>query len=275
VKLRALLLLIPLFLDTAVCGQDPTVNVNPKRIAKQTEELPSCGFASILNCLAFGSSAFQSVYDRIPGTPAGEKLSFLVNRYGSRDSVVKPGKRNYIAGVGMHSEDILATFNALLSDYEAPPLKGMSADRLGGETSFAYLRRIHQYLSESLLRKIPVVATVESYAAYEYKDNPSLKWKGAYSHSIVITSIPRALAPYEKGFAFRFVDSLHGAIEQGYVYTEDAREFQAVRRTGSGFEWISGSPFLLVILPSLGLATELEPSNNRTIMTLSYIIGRY
>jgi hypothetical protein len=228
-----------------------------------------------LNSLAFGSRSFQSVYDHIPGTLASEKLSFVVNKYGSRDSIVKPGNKSYIADVGMYSEDILATFNALLSDYKAPQLKGMYAERLSGETSFAYLRRVHQHLSQSLSKKTPIVASVESYAAYEYKDYPSLKWKGGYSHNILITSVPRELAAYEKGFTFTFVDSLQGTIEQGYVYAEDTREFQAVRRNGPDFEWMSGSPLLLVVLPSLSLGTEREAWNIRTIMTLSYIIGRF
>ncbi len=272
---RPSLLLIPLLLGTVVSAQQHTVNVNPKRIVKQTKELPSCSFASILNSLAFGSRSFQSVYDHIPGTLASEKLSFVVNKYGSRDSIVKPGNKSYIADVGMYSEDILATFNALLSDYKAPQLKGMYAERLSGETSFAYLRRVHQHLSQSLSKKTPIVASVESYAAYEYKDYPSLKWKGGYSHNILITSVPRELAAYEKGFTFTFVDSLQGTIEQGYVYAEDTREFQAVRRNGPDFEWMSGSPLLLVVLPSLSLGTEREAWNIRTIMTLSYIIGRF
>lgn len=269
------LFLTPLLIAAAVSAKEPTVRVNPQRIVKQTEELPSCVFASILNCLGSGSRSLQSVYDHIPGTLGSEKFSFLVRKYGSRDSIVKPGNKNYIAGVGMHDGDILATFNAVLSDYKAPHLKGISAERLGGESSFVYLRRVHQQLSDSLAKKIPVVASVESYVAHEYKDIPGLKWRGGYSHTIVITSIPVQLEPYAKGFAFTFVDSLQGTIEQGYVYTEDAREFQAVRRSGSHFEWISGSPFLLVVLPSLSLAAEREGSGIRTIVTLSYLIGRF
>lgn len=229
----------------------------------------------MLNCLAFGNNSFQSLYERIPGSLADEKFSFVVNKYGAQPSIVNPNTKALIQGVGMHDEDILATFNALLSDHKSPRVDGCYADRLANEPSFEYLRRIHRLLSESLSKRIPVIASVESYAAHEYEDLANLHWKGSYSHAILITSVPRDLKPFQKGFTFTFVDSLRGTIEQGYVYIEDIREFQAGRRRGSDFHWANGSPFLLVILPSLGLATEQEPQNHRTIITLSYLIGRF
>jgi hypothetical protein len=276
VKRPTVLVLFPLLLTTVALAQGPSIKIEPGKIVKQTKDLRfTCGPASILNCLAFGRRSFQSIYGRIPGHLASEKLSYVISKYGSEDSIVKPGNRRFAEDVGMYNEDILATVNALLSDYDARPLDGICADRLSGETSFDYLRRVHQHLSQSLSKKVPVVASVESYAAYEYKDYPGLKWRGGFSHTILITGVPRGLAQYEKGFTFEFVDSLNGTIEQGYVYTEEAREFQAVRRNGANFEWISGSPFLLVILPSLSLGTEGEAWNVRTIMTLSYLIGAF
>jgi hypothetical protein len=276
VKLSFLLVPILLLLQNVVCAQEFSVSVEPQRIVKQTEDLRfTCALASILNCFAFGSEPFRAIYERIPGTLTHEKLSFVVSKYGSMDSVVKPGKKAYVADEGMYDEDVLRVFDALLSDYKGPQVNGLSAERLNGETSFDYLRRIHQNLSDSLAKGIPVVASVDSYVAHEYKDIPALKWKGGYSHTMLITGVSRNLAEYAKGFRFTFVDSLKGTIEEGYIYAEDAREFQAVRRKGKDFEWLSGSPFLLTVLPSLSLATEREPSNSRTIMTLGYIIGRF
>lgn len=274
-KRPCLFFVILLSLEHIVFAQERAVEVEPIKIVKQTPSLSSCVFASILNALVFGSQSLQSVYGRIPGRAASDKFSTLVKHYGARDSIVKPASKNYVEGVGMYDEDILATFNALLSDYKAPKLNGISAERLRGETSFSYLRRIHRELAGSLSKKIPVIASVEAYAGHEYKEYPDLKWKGGYSHTILITSVPSVLESYQKGFAFTFVDSLQGAIEQGYVYTEDAREFQAGRQKNSNFEWMSGSPFLLLVLPSLGLATEREESTVRTVITLSYIIGRF
>jgi len=258
----------------ASAQQDVSIRIDPSKIIKQTEDLRHCTPASILNCLQFSSKSFRSVYDRLPGKMAREKLSLVIGKYGSRDSVVKPGyKRN--TEDGMYDEDALAFFNELLADYKAPQLNGISPSRLSGETSFDFLRRVHKYLAQSLSKEVPVVAGVETYAAHEYKDDARLKWMGAYSHSILITGVPRELTSYEKGFTFESVDSLNGTAEQGYVYTEDIREFQAIRRSGPHYEWVGGSPFLLIVLPSLGLATERQAWNVRTIMTLSYLIGQF
>jgi hypothetical protein len=258
----------------AAAEQEVSVHIDPSKIIRQTEDLPHCTIASILNCLQFSSKSFQSVYDRLPGKMDREKLSFVIGKYRSRDSVVKPGHKR-LEDQGMYSEDALAFFNELLADYEAPQLNGISASRLSGEISFDFLRRVHKYLAQSLSNEVPVVAGVESYAAHDYKDDVGLKWIGAYSHSILITSVPRTLKSYEKGFTFEFVDSPNGTIEQGYVYSEDIREFQAIRRSGPRYEWVGGSPFLLTVLPSLGLATERQASNARTIMTLSDLIGQF
>lgn len=269
------LFLIQLLLNAFVFAQKPfSVNVEPERIIRQTEDLRHCTPATILNCLQFSKKSFRSVYDRIPGKMAREKVSFVISKYGSRDSIIKPGYKR-LEDQGMHDEDALSFFNELLADYKAPQLNGISAYRLSSETSFDFLRRVHKCLSQSLSKEVPVVASVETYIAHEYKDIAALKWRGGYSHSILITSVPKELRSYEKGFTFEFVDSLKGTVEQGYVYTEDTREFQAVKRSGSNFEWLGGSPFLVVILPSLGLGAEQQALNMRTIMTLSYLIGQF
>ncbi len=268
-----------LLLSTFVFAQKPfSINVEPKEIVKQVPTEYSgltCAPASILNCLHFGSSSFRSVYDRLPGKLASEKLSFVISRYGSGDSVVMPGYKMYTANYGMYDEDILAMFNALLADYNTSQVNGIFAGRLGVETSFAYLRRIHKYLAQSLSNEVPVVAGLEAYAANEHKDSVGLRWMGLHGHTIVITSAPRALTSSQQGFTFEFVDSSKGAMGEGYIYTEDIREFQVIHRSGSHVQAVGGSPSLLVVIPLLGLGRERQAWNVRTIIVLDYLIGQF
>ena len=251
------------------------VFVDPTRIVKQTDNADSCVAAAILNALQFGNERLQTAYKRIPGQTNEQKATFILKKYGSRDSNVVPGFKAYISNRGVTAEDTSMIVNALLRDSDISTVNATFADRLGSETTLTYVRRIHGLFQHSLEKRVPVIASVKSYAAHPARESAEPEWSGLHGHTIVVTGVTMPLLSYQKGFAFEFVDSLNGTIEQGYAYAEDARKFAAVRKVGSEYQWATGSPFLLLILPSLPLGTERQQLTVRTLLHLNYLIGDF
>lgn len=227
----------------------------------------------MLNALQFGNGKLQAAFNHIPGKTSEQKAKFILDKYGSRDSTVLAGRKAYVSGGGIPPEDELMILNALLRDLDTPTVSGTFADRLPNESTPRYVNRIHALIQHSLQKRVPIIAEVKSYAARPSAESPD--WAMLYGHTIVVTSVSARLLDYQKGFAFEFVDSLNGTIEQGYAYADDSRQFAAARKIGSEYYWATGSPFLLLVLPSLPLGTEREPLTVRTLLHLNYLIGDF
>lgn len=256
------------------CGPSPTagVDVDPAAIARPVPE-NSCAPASLLSCLRFGAAPLQRIYRQLPGDEATDKIAHLVEEYGGRPSVVDPAKTWFGADRGMFSEDILEMANAVLDAHGAAPLTGEYADRAEGEPLAVHLRRVHAWLVHSLDAGVPPIISVRSFAVQHDADD--FRWEGVASHAVLVTRVPRELAPNVRGFTFEFVEPSGATVEEGYVRIEEVRPYSAIRGSGDkDFRWITGSPFLLVEAPVLDMGQAAEEWSARTIVTLNYVIGR-
>lgn len=276
-KIKILLITALIFLNVSIFAQDVRVAVMADKVIKQgllSEN--ACGPAAILNALQFGNETLQSVYQKIPGESAKDKLTHIADHYGKNASVVEKGKSLFSMESGMMADDILPFFNAILCQYNAPILQETYGDIARGESTRDHLRRMHSSLAQSIRSQVPVVASIRSFATQKDPNDGQIKWQGVAAHVILITRVPDEIKPSQKGFSFEFIDPSNGTIEEGYLHIEDIRGFVAIKGSGSeSFQWLEGSPFLLTVLPSLNLDTNRQEWNSRTLMTLNYIVGSF
>jgi hypothetical protein len=276
-RIKILFLTALTFLNVSSFAQDICVPVPSEKIIRQgllSEN--ACGPAAILNALQFGNENLQSVYQKIPGESANDKLIYIADHYGKNASVVEKGKTLFGIDRGMMADDILPFFNAILGQYNVPQLQETYGDLAVGESTMAHLRRMHGYLVQSIRSGVPVVASIRSFATQKDPVDGQMKWQGVAAHVILITKVPGELQPFQKGFNFEFIDPSNGTVEEGYLHIEDIRGFAAIKGSGSeNFQWLDGSPFLLAVLPSLNLDTNRQEWSSRTLMTLNYIVGSF
>lgn len=223
----------------------------------------------------------------LPGDSEAEKLRNLIEGRGSVPSEVERWRRLFQGGVEL--DDIATYFNSLLAS-SVDHLVGTHFDIASNEETAAHLRRIHSLLVSSLQERVPIVAIVRALAATERKGG-GFKWRGIDQHSILIVRVPARIPPEAQGFVCQLVDPAFGELCEGYVYSETARVFQAIRTSGPGFiysetakkfvpikgledRWIDNG-FLHLISPSLRLGTQDVPWYARTFVTLSHGLGKF
>ena len=74
----------------------------------------------------------------------------------------------------------------------------------------------------------------------------------------------------------KFIEPDGASVQEGYVCIENVRGYQAIKGSGlDRFEWLEGSPFLLVVAPELNIATRGLPWHARSLFTLNYVVGRF
>lgn len=218
----------------------------------------------------------------LPGDSEADKLGSLLEVGGSTPSKAQRGAKLFEGGVQM--DDIATFFNSLLASSD-DHLVATHFDITSKETPAAHLRRIHSLLVSSLQERVPIVAIARAFAALEGK-GAQFQWRGLAQHSILIVRVPARIPPEAQGFVCQFVDPGVGELCEGYVYSETARDFRAIKTSGAGFiysdatnefvpisdleeRWMDNG-FLNFTAPSLFLWTHDVPWYVRTFITLSH-----
>lgn len=250
----------------------------------------ACTPSNFLNALRFGPQPFRDAFTALPGNSNEEKLMSLIFKQGSEPSSVVKGRKLFEERLGVLSEDIPEYFNSLLTN-RTDHLTLRYFDLVKNEPHASHLARIHRMLVSSLKKGVPVITTIRAFAAREQK-NHTFQWKEIAQHSILIVSLPEKISEQSQGFMFRFIEPSIGKICEGYVYSENVREFQAIKAaccytykedtqefrpmegSYSDSEWVTNG-FLHLVSPSLSLNTGREPWYARTFLALTCGLGRF
>lgn len=245
-------------------------------ISQQLYSNTACAPTAVLNALRFGNENLQSLYSRIEGNDAKQKLHSIIEKFGQKKSHVKEKSVLFDNKVGMKADDILPFYNHILETFSHEPVQGLYFDKLAGETTLEHLKRIHRLLLNSIKSGYPPVISLRSFAAQRDTSDNSFKWQGVSAHVIVITRIPANLESFQKGFSFTFIDPESGTLSEAYLHIEEIRGFAAIKGSGeTNFVWLDGSPFLLITGPILNLNSNQQEWHCRTIITFNYGVGRY
>ncbi len=239
----------------------------------------ACGPCSIYNTLALGNPAMAAAASRLPGATAEERVRAIIAKYGSRPSEAYLGHRpRFLPDKGMATKDLAAALNEVMADFRLPPVQADFLNVLPGESADGHLRRVHDRLAASLAAGFPPVVEFRSFSAQpkaESKDG--YLWEGLCAHYVVVAAVGEVSTV---GFSLRLADPYNGRLIDAFVYAERHRAFTATKdftldaEGKPKWEWISGYPYLLVLLPQIPLKIQKEPWHNRTTVTLAYAAYR-
>ncbi len=242
--------------------------VENQKIVKLGNHVMSCGYAAMLNSLAFGKEVDRSLFRSI-GDDDTSKLSELEKRLGSRKSKDFPNRKRFDKD-GISACDLLLSFNELREEYKLAPLKGDYLDRGPHEDSIKLGKRIHKILLKSLEQGEPPVIMLRAQVAHREKF--SSRWNEITGHFLTVTAMPVDTST-DGSFCLEYLDSYDGEKHQLFVYQEE-RNFLAAKGPPSKGKnnWIDDYPFLIVAAPALRLGTNGERWNERTIIYLHHAI---
>lgn len=169
-------------------------------------------------------------------------------------------KKAFTEEYGVYIEDIIAYSNYKYRVNWKLNFLNMKDE----EEKSSYVRRIYELLKNSHkpiieirafvalacdLKKIDKNANDETRLWFEYR------WFNSGAHFHVVESVQETLNENDLGFSYRFIESMTGKVETGYIYFEQYKKYTAFRdhhmTEDPQWQWLSGTPFMLVITPSI------------------------
>lgn len=256
------------------------VPVDPAAIIDQhlyTDSVNACGPTAIANSLRFGTPPMVATWNGFVGGDDTTRLRFAIDRWflNRTSTIYPPNKR--LSYDGVVEEDLAAGYNELLESVGLAPLNAGFLDRRIGEKSPAFLKRVHELISDSLEDGVPPVLSLKTYVArrIERMDN-QIAWEPAAHHCVAVTGISRTLRPADLGFGIDLIDPNGGHQTRAFVYAENLLNFRALKGTQDKGDWLEGRPFLLVQAPGvLSLRPEKAEWPDRVIVVANFLIGKY
>lgn len=269
-------LLTCLFSVNIFASQQNFIRINiddSKAINQHIYSRYACGPTSVLNTLLFGPGEFQSIFQNIPGATNKEKLTYIIEKYGMTPSEDYKEGIKWHPNSGMSPVDLSYFMKDVLQ--KKSNLKGKFLERLKHETTKQHLKRVHNYIKNSLKKGIPIIVSLRSFSPHRSSKNKGeIVWNGLGNHFVIVTGIPSSIKSYEKGFSFEYLDANGPKRATGYIYIEDIRNFTAIKGNTKQWKWLTDSAFLLVNVPSLDtLKVQDQDWYWRSIITLNYAIG--
>lgn len=236
-----------------------------------------CVPASILNSLQFGSLKCKNVFSNIPGNHNAEKLAKSIRRLRLDDSSVFSDKKRCGEDGLVFVEDISDCYNCIIREYDpySFSVRGEFANRIDGETPEDHLQRIRAKLDGSIASGVLPLVSLAQFIADGSEAKDDLEWKGTYGHTIAITSVNPITKKSKSSFAFQYLDSMSGRLEEGYAFLEK-RPFAAPMGSNPQTKvQLYDSPYLVVIVPAMELSDGSYPWHRRSIIVLTFIVGEF
>ena len=272
---------ISFLLLCGVMAQRPAQRVaNAKANGFQNACLSSkreCVPASILNSLQFGNGKLESVFANIPGKNNAEKLELVIRRLRNDESTVFPKQKRCGEDGLVFVEDISDCYNSILLAYgnPSPLVRGEFPNMIDGESAEDHLKRVHSNIMESIASGVPPLISLALFVAAGTESDKNLEWSGKYGHTIVMISVNPITQMNNLGFAFQYLDSISGRLEEGYAYVEK-RPFAAPMGSNPATKvQLYDSPYLAVVVPAMDLNSKSMHWHRRSIIVLTFIVGEF
>ena len=248
-------------------------------VIEQTEASGSCGPCALANALLNGDAGGRRALHTL-GSNSGQRVDTLISRYGSKPSeTYGPSRGRFVYGAGLTCEDMPFLANDVLGAAGLARVRGEWLDQAPGEDERAHLQRVHGLFQASLARGLPPLVEVRAFSAGPAAAKPT--WLNVYAHWLALIGLePAELPAKSSGFTCRFADSYTGRVIPGFAYAERFRPFNATRgfslkpNGDKDWHWLSGHPYVLLSLPDVPLNLESRPTQERTLVALTYAIHR-
>jgi hypothetical protein len=290
-KIKALLIVGLLLLADPVFASDPTitnvrwisVRVDNRRTVSQGKFGVGCGYASILNSLAFGSSGDRKVFDSLPDRTNEERIKRLIDTYGSKPSV-EHGNNSRNRDTGVAPNDLCDIYNDIRKANGLPALSSSYLSRSSNETQKQLLVRIHVLLAQSLKSEEPPILGLRCEAA-TWKPSASsvpdtasgqnpmrgqCKWDSIGGHFVTVVGVPE-ITNDDGSFCLDYIDPADGVKGQMFLYS-DVRNFGAWKGVKEHQEFLRERPFPIVASSTLRMHTQEQVWSARTEIYLDHAI---
>ena len=261
------------------------IPVDSKHIIGQGLDF-TCGYASILNALRFGSLADEHVFNLLPGKSDQERIKYLISKYGSKPSKeFKNNQRQGNSGIGC--EDLCEVYKEMRIAHSLPQMGGVYVDRQNGESPQEQLERIHRLFAQSLIQGEPPIIFLcsevmewrptfydiirKTVDQKDHMDNAAF-WHLLTGHTVTVVGIPKTQNA-DGSFAINYLNPATGRKDQLLLYS-NVRNVPAYKGGHEKLEWLPDRPFLSTSGGSLLLLTQTQPWSARTEIYLYYAIYR-
>ncbi len=237
----------------------------------------ACGPCALYNGLLAGDARHIAAAHSLQGHDHTERISSLIEEYGESPSVIFGPKRpRYHPVHGTYSADLLALGNDFRWSHALPPATGIMLDRRSEETRDHHLRRVHSILSQSTS---PPLVEMRSFVA-DQKPSGEALWDGINGHLMAVVSVdPIPSTGPVSGFQIHCADSYTGRVVPVFVAVERFRAYRSTKsftldKNGKEvWTWHSElSPYLVLTVPDLSLATSDADWNERTYVALTWVM---
>lgn len=262
-----------------VLSLSATPAASPSIIDQKSVGDCACGPCAIFNAFQFSSAPLNHLAAALPGDAPGDKVRALIQRYGSKPSLVTPTEPRYLTRGGMWDADLVPFINDWLADNHAPPIIGERLALQNNETAQHYLQRVYGELSHSLAAGFPPVINLQSFAARAGFFHRHWQWMDG--HFVTVVAVQEHLPPEATQFSMQVADSQSGRILQVWVHAgrnQNSTMSTARRARRSGQSWKEGVepyPYLMIQSPKLEtILSGQSPKSSGIICVLQYIAHR-
>ena len=240
-----------------------------------THSRKSCAPAALLNALKFGSPSHQNAYGRLLGDDDSSRLHYLVDRFFGRPSTHLDGVPRFTPQGGCTRLDLAAAYRDAASEFALPEIQHREWLRKQGETSTAFVARVHHDLRRSIKWQTPPLIEFRSQTAQWEEKEQRWRWRSQADHYVTVTGVPDQLPSGALGFPFHYIDPDGGKFATGFIHAETRQSFAAFSGEMVHGRWLGGNRFLLVTAPESAslISPEKTPWHTRSLIVLSYFIG--
>ena len=249
------------------------------QVLQQSEIGPNgCGPCAFINSLHLANAA--ELLDALEGDTHLEKARAFIKRYGDAPSIPYRGARTaYSKDKGAVDVDFKSMLNRFAEDNSLPALEGEYIFRREQETATDFVKRFRDLVQSSIDRGFHPLLSVRAIAAEFDESRDKHVWNSKGGHFVAIHSVD-AVGKDGLSFAIEFSDSLSGALCSGYLYMDLDRpavvpmDFTVDQAGKEKWNWMSNENTLALVAPSMPLGTKRAKWNERTIISLRYLIYR-
>jgi len=192
------------------------IPAEPGLVDQHTHSPKSCGPASLLNALKFGSPAHRQAYHSLHGEEDGARLHHLTDRYFLRPSTHLAGVPRFTRHGGCSRRDLAAAAREVASEFHLPALRHGEWRREPKESAASFVERVHRDPRKSLRWETPPVVEFRSQLAHWDEEAEDWKWQSLADHYVVVTHVPESLRDGALGFPFDYIDPNGGLLASGF-----------------------------------------------------------
>lgn len=218
----------------------------------------ACGPAAFLNAIRLADARWQRSQEMIVGDTDKQRLSYTIRVYGLRPSAQLAGRTRWSKS-GINVTDLVALSNEVLRGRLLPALRSEVLLPTSGESPWELMTRSHRRLAGSFRNGLPPIISVRRQVLRKTSGGQPA-WLTVESHFVTLLRIPGSIDRASGSFVLDYLDPWGGRRCSGTLRLPPAD---------------ASACGLILDLPSTPVGKRLVQPGERTLVTLSAVIGNW